>query len=120
MPIERFEALLDETWQPGGLIGWGAGPRGGLGQGRGDAGRSRSTGASVAHAAMLSGDWAAAADAFGDVGWTYDRALMLSLLDDEEALTEAIAIARDLGAGAADAPRRRTSARPRARCRRPA
>ncbi len=40
----------------------------------------------------------AAADAFGDVGWTYDRALMLSLLDDEESLVEAIEIARGLGA----------------------
>jgi DNA-binding NarL/FixJ family response regulator len=33
------------------------------------------------------------------VGWAYDRALMLSLLDDEEALAEALAIARRLGAG---------------------
>ena len=97
MPIERFEALLDETWQPGGLIGWGA---------IRVAAWARVAGipvdvdppASVAHAAMLRGDWAEAADAFGDVGWAYDRALMLSLLDHEEALTEAIAIARDLGA----------------------
>ena len=43
-------------------------------------------------------DWRAAADAFGEVGWTYDRALMLSLLDDEESLVEAIEIARGLGA----------------------
>ena len=41
---------------------------------------------------------AAAADAFGAVGWTYDRALMLSLLDDEESLVEAIEIARGLSA----------------------
>ncbi|HXV33193.1 MAG TPA: AAA family ATPase, partial [Gaiellaceae bacterium] len=33
------------------------------------------------HAAMLRGDWAAAAEAFGEVGWAYDRALVLSLLD---------------------------------------
>jgi DNA-binding NarL/FixJ family response regulator len=32
------------------------------------------------------------------VGWTYDRALMLSLLEDEESLVEAIEIARGLGA----------------------
>ena len=32
------------------------------------------------------------------MGWDYDRALMLSLLDDEEALAEAIGIARALGA----------------------
>lgn len=50
------------------------------------------------HAAMLSGDWRGAADAFGAIGWRYDRALMLSFLDDEAALAEALAIARDLGA----------------------
>ena len=53
---------------------------------------------SAPHAAMLRHDWQAAADAFGDVGWTHDRALMLSLLDDEEALTESLEIARGLGA----------------------
>jgi DNA-binding CsgD family transcriptional regulator len=50
------------------------------------------------HAAMVQRDWQGAADAFGAVGWTYDRALMLSLLDDEEALAEALEIARGLGA----------------------
>jgi DNA-binding CsgD family transcriptional regulator/tetratricopeptide (TPR) repeat protein len=50
------------------------------------------------HAAMLRRDWRGAADAFGAVGWDYDRALMLSLLDDEESLGEAIGIARGLGA----------------------
>ncbi len=53
---------------------------------------------SPAHAAMLRRDWAGAADAFGEVGWSYDRALMLSLLDDEASLHEAIEIARGLGA----------------------
>ena len=48
--------------------------------------------------AMLRRDWRGAADAFGAVGWTFDRALLLSLLDDEEALVEAIGIARALGA----------------------
>src|SRR5207249_10590311 len=48
--------------------------------------------------ARLLRDWRGAADAFGEVGWTYDRALMLSLLDDEESLFEAIGIARGLGA----------------------
>ncbi len=50
------------------------------------------------YGAMLARDWQGAADAFGEIGWTYDRALMLSLLDDEEPLTEAIEIARRLGA----------------------
>ena len=43
-------------------------------------------------------DWRAAAEAFGEVGWPYDRALMLSLLDDEESLAEALETARGLGA----------------------
>jgi DNA-binding NarL/FixJ family response regulator len=47
---------------------------------------------------MLRRDWSAAAAAFGDVGWTYDRALLLSLLDEERALVEALEIARGLGA----------------------
>jgi hypothetical protein len=47
---------------------------------------------------MAQHDWRGAADAFGEVGWTYDRALMLSLLDDEESLAEAHEIARRLGA----------------------
>jgi DNA-binding CsgD family transcriptional regulator len=49
-------------------------------------------------AAMLERDWQAAADGFGDVGWSYDRGLMLSLLDGREPLAEAIEIARGLGA----------------------
>ena len=50
------------------------------------------------YAAMVRRDWQGAADAFGDVGWSYDRALLLSLLDDEESLVEAIEIGRGLGA----------------------
>jgi DNA-binding CsgD family transcriptional regulator len=54
--------------------------------------------AGTPYAAMAKGDWRAAADAFGEVGWSHDRALLLSLLDDEEALAESIEIARGLGA----------------------
>lgn len=50
------------------------------------------------HAAMMQGNWQAAADAFRGVGWEHDRALLLSLADSEEALAEAIDIARKLGA----------------------
>jgi DNA-binding CsgD family transcriptional regulator len=50
------------------------------------------------YAAMLRRDWSAAADAFGEIGWRYDRGLMLSLCDEEEALLEALTIARALGA----------------------
>jgi len=47
---------------------------------------------------MMRRDWQAAADKFGELGWSYDRALMLSLLDDKPALVDAIEIARSLGA----------------------
>lgn len=52
----------------------------------------------AAYEAMVHRDWAAAAAAFGSVGWAYDQALMLSLLDDEDALTEALDIARSVPA----------------------
>jgi DNA-binding CsgD family transcriptional regulator/tetratricopeptide (TPR) repeat protein len=96
MPVERFEALR-------------ALPTGGIHRGR-LAMRIAAWAAvagvefevdgpsSAPHAAMARGDWRAAADEFGAVGWTYDRALMLSLLEDEESLVEAIVIARSLGA----------------------
>jgi DNA-binding NarL/FixJ family response regulator len=48
-------------------------------------------------ASLADGDWRAAADRFGAAGWAYDRALFLTLLDDEAALAEALAIARSLG-----------------------
>jgi predicted ATPase/DNA-binding CsgD family transcriptional regulator len=96
-PVERFEALLDELRPPRGLIGWGA--------------IRVAAWAAVAglevelepppsppYAAMLRRDWRAAADAFGAVGWHYDRALLLSLLDEEAALVEALELARAHGA----------------------
>jgi DNA-binding CsgD family transcriptional regulator len=51
-----------------------------------------------AQAAMVARDWRRAADAFGELGWSYDRALMLTLLDDASSLVEALGIARDFGA----------------------
>ena len=68
-----------------------------------------------AHAAMMRRDWRRAADAYGAAGWYYDRALMLSLLDDEEALAEAVAIARGLGAEPLDPAGHGADARPRIR-----
>jgi DNA-binding CsgD family transcriptional regulator/tetratricopeptide (TPR) repeat protein len=47
---------------------------------------------------MLRRDWRAAAAAFDAAGWSYDRALMLSLVGDEASLLEAIGIAQALGA----------------------
>ncbi|HEY4609283.1 MAG TPA: LuxR C-terminal-related transcriptional regulator, partial [Ilumatobacteraceae bacterium] len=49
-------------------------------------------------AAMARHDWQRVADRFGEIGWMYDRALMLSMLDDEDSLVEALDIARGLGA----------------------
>ena len=97
MPTERFEAVVEEIWPLSSRAGWGA---------MRIAAWAAVVGIDVAydqplsapHAAMLQHDWLGAAAAFGEVGWTYDRALMLSLLDDEGSLTEAIEIARRLGA----------------------
>ncbi len=50
------------------------------------------------YAAMIERDWAGAADAFGAVGWRHDRALLLSLVPEPDALAEALSIARSLGA----------------------
>ena len=48
---------------------------------------------------MLRRDWHAAADAFGEVGWTYDRALMLSLAGDEDVFAEMARIVREWASG---------------------
>jgi DNA-binding CsgD family transcriptional regulator/tetratricopeptide (TPR) repeat protein len=50
------------------------------------------------HALMIRREWAEAAEAFGDAGWCYEQALLLTLVDDEESLVEALDIARTLGA----------------------
>jgi DNA-binding NarL/FixJ family response regulator len=46
---------------------------------------------------MARGDWRAAAEAFAAIGWEHDRALMLSLTEDEDALAQALDAARTLG-----------------------
>jgi ATP/maltotriose-dependent transcriptional regulator MalT len=97
-PTRRFRTVLERVRRRGSDSGW--------------AGLRVHAWASVAgltcapeermaapHAAMVRRDWAAAADAFGAVGWVHDRALMLSLLDDEASLGEALETARRLGAG---------------------
>jgi DNA-binding CsgD family transcriptional regulator/tetratricopeptide (TPR) repeat protein len=96
LPIERFEALLDELRPPRGMIGWGA-TRVAAWAAVAGIEVELEPPRSAPHAAMLRGDWRGAADGFGEVGWSYDRALMLSLLDEEEALLEAIGIAQRLG-----------------------
>lgn len=54
-------------------------------------------------AAMLAGDFAEASDRFGAAGWPHHRALMLSMLEDRQALNEALDVARRLGAGPLEA-----------------
>jgi DNA-binding CsgD family transcriptional regulator/tetratricopeptide (TPR) repeat protein len=108
LPLERFEALLDGL-EPDGLLGWGAIRVAAWAAVAGIEVELEAPPATP-YAAMLRRDWRAAADAFGEVGWTYDRALLLSLLDDEEALAEALGTARDLGA---EPLTRRVSARMR-------
>ena len=92
-PVERLGELLDQIRPPGRfatrVAAWAAVAGIDVSLGKHQPGP---------HAAMARRDWRAAADAFGEVGWTYDRALMLSLLDDEESLAEALGIARGLGA----------------------
>jgi DNA-binding CsgD family transcriptional regulator len=98
MPVERFERMAEQI-RPRGrlggryairLAGWAA---------VAGVDMELSEAASGPYAAMLRREWLGAADAFGEVGWTYDRALMLSLLDDAASLIESIEIARRLGAG---------------------
>jgi predicted ATPase/DNA-binding CsgD family transcriptional regulator len=94
---ERFELLADRMRENGGLrgrfavrlAGWAA-----------VAGMDIELdwAPSGPYAAMMRRDWQAAADEFGELGWDYDRALMLSLFDEEPALAEAVEIARRLGA----------------------
>ncbi|HEX2141321.1 MAG TPA: AAA family ATPase [Candidatus Limnocylindria bacterium] len=92
--LERALTLVDAKdrelgWDAGRLVAW-----------------ARSAGLKISvqarmpapHAAIAAGDWRGAADAFGAVGWTYDRALFLLLLEDEAALAEALEVARDLDA----------------------
>jgi DNA-binding CsgD family transcriptional regulator len=96
MPLERFDRLIEKYEPRGGMSGWG-GAR--VAAWAAVAGYDMAVDdRSPLFAAMTRGDWQAAADYFGKVGWSYDRALMLSLLDREEPLAEAIDIARGLGA----------------------
>ena len=93
LPAARLEALLRALPQCGRmavrLAAWAA--VAGLEADPGDA-------PGTPYAAMARREWRAAADGFGAIGWPYDRALVLSLLDDADALEEALATARRLGA----------------------
>jgi DNA-binding CsgD family transcriptional regulator/tetratricopeptide (TPR) repeat protein len=97
MPRERVRQIVDEAAARGGLTGWSA-ARVAAWAAVAGVDVEIDTPSAAPFAAMSARDWRAAADGFGEAGWPYDRALMLSLLDDEESLVEAIEIARELGA----------------------
>lgn len=97
MPTALFATVFAQLDQRGGLTGWGA-MRAAAWAAVAGIDFELDQPMSLPHGAMMRRDWRGAADAFGDVGWSYDRALMLSLLDDEESLVEALEIARGLRA----------------------
>jgi DNA-binding CsgD family transcriptional regulator/tetratricopeptide (TPR) repeat protein len=98
MPCRRIEALIDEVRRVRrDFTGWGAVRLAVVASVVGIPVEVEGSG-SPALDAVLRQDWRGAADAYGEVGWGYDRALMLSLLDDADSLAEALAIARELGA----------------------
>jgi DNA-binding CsgD family transcriptional regulator/tetratricopeptide (TPR) repeat protein len=96
MPTDTYERLVAEFW-PRRLAGWSALR---VAAWAAVAGVDLHLGhpESGPFSAMAKGDWKSAADGFGDIGWSYDRALTLSMLDNEDSLGEAIEIARGLGA----------------------
>ena len=97
MPTQRFEQLAAEVRSRGEYVGWSASR---VCAWAAVAGIDIGLKPPVAppYRAMFECHWQRAAFDFGEVGWTYDRALMLSLLDEEDALMEALEIARGLGA----------------------
>jgi DNA-binding CsgD family transcriptional regulator/tetratricopeptide (TPR) repeat protein len=97
MPVARLERLVADARAHGGLVGWSSYR---IAAFAALAGLELEVDppAEPPFSAMAERNWAAAADAFGRVGWGYDRALMLSLLDDEDSLVEALETARSLGA----------------------
>lgn len=97
MPTDRFEQLAAQL-RMSGHDGWGASRVVAWGAVAGTELAAEEPPKAPAYAAMVARDWRTAADRFGDAGWGFDRALMLSLLDDEESLGEALTIARSLGA----------------------
>ncbi|HEY4346327.1 MAG TPA: AAA family ATPase [Gaiellaceae bacterium] len=101
MPVERLQTHLDEIRRQG-LAGEGSARVAAWAAVAGldvtDIGGASGKAIPLPFSAILRRDWQGAADAFAEARWPYDRALMLSMLDDEEALVEAIETARTLGA----------------------
>ena len=98
MPQARFEKLFEQIRVRDRACGWSGARIGAWAAVAGIEVDLDEEAGSDALAAMRRRDWRGAADAFGQCGWVYDRALMLSLLDEEDALVEALEVARGLGA----------------------
>jgi DNA-binding CsgD family transcriptional regulator/tetratricopeptide (TPR) repeat protein len=98
MPIATFDKIATEFVPRGRLTGWSALRVAAWAAIAGIDMPIDDDASLLPYSAVVQRDWTAAADAFGDVGWMYDRALMLSMLEDEALLGEALAIARRLGA----------------------
>ena len=97
MPIERFEQLAELTGPRGRLAGRFSERLAGWAAVAGVELETDSAGDGP-YEAMRRRDWHTAADRFGELGWTYDRALVLSLTNEQASLVEALEIARTLGA----------------------
>lgn len=97
LPLQRFEQLADVVGHQPLQTGCSAARISAWAALCGRSVRFRGT-APTPYAAMIERDWGAAAEAFGEVGWQHDRALLLSMLDEPDPLVEALSIARSLGA----------------------
>lgn len=97
MPQAQLRDLVAEARSRGGLRGW-VGARLAAWAPIVDVEIDWEVPPSLPLAAMARRDWKTAADVLGAAGWSYDRALLLSLLDDEASLSSAITVARELGA----------------------
>jgi DNA-binding CsgD family transcriptional regulator/tetratricopeptide (TPR) repeat protein len=97
MPVDRIDRLVDAYRPRGGLMGWGF-ARVAAWAAVAGVELERDEPIPPPFGPMIGRDWRAAAEAFGELGWPYDAALMLSLLDDEASLAAALETARALGA----------------------
>ncbi|MGL6278795.1 MAG: LuxR C-terminal-related transcriptional regulator, partial [Gaiella sp.] len=96
-PRERLAELVDQARARGGLAGWVAVRLAACAALCGVE-ADWATPDHGPYALVAASDWRGAADAFGAMGWGYDRALFLSFCEDEDALVEALGTARMLDA----------------------
>lgn len=98
LPVERFAQVATIVGKDALTIGCGAARYAAWARVCGLPARSVHP-APAPYRSMIEGDWAAAAEAFGAIGWHHDRALMLLLDGTPASLTDGLAAARTLGSG---------------------